>query len=113
MRHTNLVRIALLVLFSPAAFAQTSPTGQFKLQFDANGITSLKYNGDKYPTDYIADEATLGHVTVHYKMGENDWRQFSTRDPQNKYQRLPDDRSRRVTQQLSIIYNPQSWLKNE
>jgi hypothetical protein len=90
-----------------------SAAGQFRVQFDKAGITSLKFAGDQFDTDYIADEATLGHVRVRYKMGENEWGQFSTEDPQNKYQRLPDARSRKALQQLSVIYNPQSWLRNE
>jgi hypothetical protein len=86
---------------------------QFHVQFDRAGITSLKFAGDKFDTDYIADESTLGHVRIRYKMGENEWREFSTEETTNKYERLPDSHSRRALQQLSIVYNPQSWLKNE
>jgi len=87
--------------------------GQFRLQFDQAGITSLKYAGDQFDTDYIADEATLGHVRVRYKMGENEWRQFSTQDPQNKVEQSPDLRARKALQQLNVIYNPQQWIRNE
>lgn len=93
--------------------AQSAEKSQFELKFDDHGITSLKRSGDKVDTDFIADEATLGHVTVRYKMGENEWRQFSTHDAGNKLERLRDDRSLRVSQQLSVIYNPQDWRKNE
>jgi hypothetical protein len=86
---------------------------QFDVQFDRAGITSLKFVGDKFDTDYIADESTLGYVRIRYKMGENDWQELSTTDAGNKYQRLPDVRSQRALQQLSIVYNPQSWIKNE
>ncbi|HET9409329.1 MAG TPA: DUF5695 domain-containing protein [Candidatus Sulfotelmatobacter sp.] len=83
------------------------------MQFDKAGIVSLKFVGDKYDTDYIADEATLGHVRIRYKMGETDWRNFSTEDSGNRYEALPEIRSRRALQQLNVIYNPQAWIRNE
>src|SRR5690349_20186349 len=92
---------------------QTAPAGKFRVAFDKSGITSLKRAGDKYDTDYIADEATLGHVRVRYKMGETEWRQFSTDDPKNKFEKLRDERSPRTLQQLAIVYNPQQWIRNE
>jgi hypothetical protein len=115
-RLKSFTLIVLSVLCGSAARAQTQsppPTGQFRVQFDRSGITSLKYEGDKFDTDYIADEATLGHLRVRYKMNESEWREFSTEDPKNKYQRLPDARSRNALQQLAVVYNPQSWLRNE
>lgn len=115
MKLGRLILLGAIAVLSAFGFsAQAAPdTGQFRLAFDKAGITSLQYNGDKYDTDYIADEATLGHVRIRYKMGETEWRQFSTEDPQNKYQRLPDERSRRALQQLAVIYNPQQWIRNE
>ena len=109
----GIIAFALLqsVLLCAAEAPVVAP--RFRVQFDRAGITSLKFASDKYDTDYIADESTLGHVRIRYKMGENDWREFSTEDPNNKYQRLPDSRPHRALQQLSIVYNPQSWLKNE
>lgn len=105
---------AALLLAGSLMRAQIPPTtGQFLLQFGSSGVTSLKYVGDKFDTDYIADESTLGQVRVRYKMGENDWSDFSTDDSRNKVQRLPDARSPKALQQLALVYNPQSWLKNE
>jgi hypothetical protein len=104
---------ALLAASSTPAQTPALPTGQFRVQFDKAGITSLKYNGDQFDTDYIADESTLGNVRIRYKMGENEWREFSTEDPKNKVQKLPDARSPKALQQLAIVYNPQSWLRNE
>ncbi len=109
----RIVQVTLLVLVSSAMVAQTTPAAEFGLKFDDHGITSLKRVGDKYDTDYIADGATLGHVIVRYKMGENEWREFSTHDSANKLVRLRDDRSPRVTSQLSVVYNPQDWRKKE
>lgn len=108
----RLVCVLLLAVSSSMA-AQSAGKGQFELKFDDHGITSLKRSTDSYDTDFIADEATLGHVTIRYKMGENEWRQFSTHDAGNKLERLRDDRSPGVRQQLSIVYNPQDWRKNE
>ena len=105
--------VLLAVLCCGSAASQSADQGQFDLKFDDHGITSLKFNGDKFDTDYIADEATLGNVNIRYKMGENEWRQFSTRDAGNKLVRLREDRSPRVTQQLAVVYNPQDWRKNE
>jgi hypothetical protein len=114
-RSFTLLLIAVVALVSGSvARAQTPQSeGQFRAQFDKAGVTGLKFAGDKFDTDYIADEATLGHVRVRYKMGENEWRDFSTEDPKNKVQQLPAARSRKTLQQLSVVYNPQSWQKNE
>ena len=107
--------IAVTLLHSALAYGAEARAAapQFHVQFDRAGITSLKFVGDKFDTDYIADESTLGHVRIRYKMGENEWREFSTADEINKYERLRDSRSQRALQQLSIVYNPQSWIKNE
>ena len=109
-----LVAAAFVLLSGNAARDQTPPVeGRFRTQSDKAGITSLKFAGDKFDTDYIADEATLGHVRIRCKMGENEWRDFSTEDSKNKVQQLPAARSRKALQQLSVVYNPQSWQKNE
>lgn len=110
---SRIAQAMLLALACSAVVAQTAPATEFGLKFDDHGITSLKRVGDKYDTDYIADWATLGHVTIRYKMGENEWREFSTHDPANKLVKLRDDRSPRVTGQLSVVYNPQDWRKKE
>lgn len=73
----------------PKLSAQDEPvSSSFKVKFGRDGIVSLKYTPDKYDTEYIALYETLGHVTIRYKMGENEWREFSTRDPENKYRRF-------------------------
>jgi hypothetical protein len=41
-----------LLCRTAAAQDTASPRGQFRLKFDNAGITSLKYGGDKYDTDY-------------------------------------------------------------
>jgi len=97
-----------------AAFAQAPPpAGQFRVEFDQHGVTSLRYAGDKFDTEYIAGEQTLGTVRVRYKMGDNDWRQFSTTDASNKYQPLRSIPSRQVVKELAFTLNPQDWRRNE
>ena len=71
--------------------SQGNPAGSFKVQFGPAGITSLKRANDKYDTEYIARNRVLGHVNVRYKMGENEWRQFSTADTKNKFRQLRGD----------------------
>jgi len=84
---------------------ETPPPEKFQLKFDQAGLTSLKYARDKYDTDYIAADKTLGHVRALYKMGENEWREFSTTDPKNKVQQLDRDHA--------VVLKPQNWQKNE
>ena len=66
----------------PAPATQAQPAGQFRVQFDNAGITSIKFAGDKFDTDYIADEATLGHVRVRY--GSTSGTAFIFRSAENR-----------------------------
>src|ERR1035438_4455617 len=92
MNTRNLVLASLLG--AAALWGQESrPASQFLVKFDLAGITSLKYAGDKYDTDYIAQDELLGHVRVRYKLGESDWRQFSTTDSKNREQRSEEHTS--------------------
>jgi len=115
-RRSGLGVIAFVLFLGSRLLLAAEAPGQppqFSVQLDSAGITSLKFAGDKFDTDYISADSTLGHVRVRYKLGENEWRQFSTEDSTNKVQRLPDARSGRALEQLSVVYNPQSWIKNE
>ena len=76
--------IPVLILGNLLFSSQGNPAGSFKVQFGKAGITSLKRANDKYDTEYIARNRVLGHVNVRYKMGENEWRQFSTADTQEQ-----------------------------
>jgi len=112
----NKLRLALICALFPSVSTlaqQPSPAPKFRVQFDKAGITSLKFVGDKYDTDYVASEGSLGHVRIRYKMGDTEWRQFSTEDPENRYERLPDSPSTSAIQQLSISFNRQAWIRNE
>ena len=81
------ISCGLILLLSCSVFsAQESTTsGPFKVQFGKAGILSLKRTNDKYDTEYIARDRILGQVSIRYKMGENEWRQFSTADGKNKF----------------------------
>jgi hypothetical protein len=95
---------AFLLLASVAAAQQ----GTFLVKFNEAGIASLKRAGDKYDTEYITPGRTLGHVITRYRMGDNDWKEFSTTDPAQKRQPLrggPADGA----QQLLLIYNQSGW----
>lgn len=80
----------LLILATGGArlSAQQTLASPFKLQFDRHGITSLRYAKDKYDTEYIARYRSLGHLTVHYRMGDNSWQEFSTTDPKHRWREL-------------------------
>ena len=100
----------LIVLLSCCLFsAQESATGcPFKVQFGQAGILSLKRANDKYDTEYIARNRVLGHLNIRYKMGENEWRQFSTADGKNKFRQVRGDASDPAPQ-YNIIYNESGW----
>src|SRR3954471_16206295 len=49
----------------------------FQLQYDANGVTSLKRTGDVADTDYIAAGGALGRLIVRYRTTANgDWKEL-------------------------------------
>jgi hypothetical protein len=66
MNKRSLALGCVIFLVNLAFSQQPSPAPQFNVRFDKAGVPSLKYMGDKYDTDYSADEATLGHVRIRY-----------------------------------------------
>ena len=104
----------MAALGAAALWGQESrPASRFEVKFDLAGITSLKYAGDRYDTDYIAPDELLGHVRVRYKLGESDWRQFSTTDSKNRVQQAGRGAASRRAVEHAVIYNPQDWRRNE
>ncbi len=102
--------ILLLLLAGLTALSAQEPAGggPFKVQFGQGGISSLRYAGDKYDTEYIAPSRVLGHVMIRCQMGDNAWQQFSTSDPKNKSRQTasgPAD----ALQQQTMIYNESGW----
>ena len=111
MRITRVIPF-LLPLWPVLCAQELLPGGQFLVKFDTAGITSLKHVNDKYDTDYIAQNQLLGHVRIRYKMGESDWRRFSTTDSGNRVQPAGGAPSDRAVEH-SVVYNPQDWRRNE
>ena len=79
MTRVNVARwlaaAAVLVGLCPVAGADDLANHSFKIQYDGNGIRSLRRTGDKYDTDYIAANTALGRLLVRYRATRNgDWR---------------------------------------
>ncbi len=110
IRNSVLPCVIFFTVAGALAQERAAAPGRFQLKFDRIGITSLKFTGDKYDTDYIAQDQTLGHVRARYKMGENEWRDFSTADPANKVQQPLGARG---AVEHAVIFNPQDWRRNE
>ncbi|MDE0311007.1 MAG: hypothetical protein OXI52_01985, partial [Caldilineaceae bacterium] len=48
--------------------------GQFLLEWNRGGISSLKLKDDVYETEYVTPGETLGEVLVGYRVGGGAWR---------------------------------------
>ncbi|HVJ26338.1 MAG TPA: DUF5695 domain-containing protein [Vicinamibacterales bacterium] len=73
------VVLALVMLAAAAgsAAAQDLSNKAFQIQYDDNGIRSLKRTGDVHDTDYILDNGRLGRLLVRYRTAVNgDWREL-------------------------------------
>ena len=106
LRHW--VLLTLLVGSTTLAAQEPPGGGPFRVQFGKGGISSLRYVGDRYDTEYIAPDRVFGHVMIRYQMGDNPWRNFSTLDPDNKSrQRVSDPGDARQLQ--TIVYNESDW----
>lgn len=105
----------LLLLCRPAAAAPpVAGKSPFVVTFDKAGISSLKRAGDKYDTEYVAPNRVLGHVLVRYRLGENEWKQFSTADTANRWQQLRRGTGRaaqpaNAPRENAFTYNPSGW----
>jgi hypothetical protein len=52
----------------------------FALEFDGAALTSLKFAGDEFPTNYIAAGQKLGHVEITWRRGNGAWQGFHSAD---------------------------------
>jgi hypothetical protein len=50
----------------------------FLLEFDGGALTSLRFAGDAFPTNYIAGEQKLGHVEVTWRRPNGAWQKFNS-----------------------------------
>ncbi len=79
-RRRSLAVFVLFIFFgglSRPAVAQQLSSPSFQLEYDANGIRSLKRTGDAYDTDYIAANGALGRLLIRYRTTRlGDWREL-------------------------------------
>ena len=80
------------------ASAQTGNTPfPFQLEFDGAALTSLRFAGDAYPTNYIATGQKLGHIEIAWRRPNGPWQTFhsaeaaASADSAGAYQ-MQDDR---------------------
>jgi hypothetical protein len=50
----------------------------FVLEFDGAALTSLKFAGDEFPTNYVATGQKLGHVDITWRRGNGPWQSFDS-----------------------------------
>jgi hypothetical protein len=58
---------------SPKVAGDASP---FLLEFDGCALTSLRFAGDAFPTNYVATEQKLGHVEIAWRRIGGAWQKF-------------------------------------
>src|SRR5690349_18681610 len=70
--------IALLLLLPAAVEAQNLRNGAFNIQYNDEGIVSLRRTNDVHDTEYIASGGSLGPVVARYRTSpQGDWRDIS------------------------------------
>jgi hypothetical protein len=52
----------------------------FLLEFDGAALTSLRFAGDEFPTNYVAAGQKLGHVEVTWRRPNGSWQSFHSAD---------------------------------
>ena len=56
----------------------TGGASPFLLEFDGPVLTSLKFAGDAFPTNYIANGQKLGHVEITWRRPNGLWQSFQS-----------------------------------
>lgn len=75
MRALRIGLLTWLAAWPAAVEAQQLSNASFQIQYDDNGIRSLKRTNDVADTDYIAANGTLGDLRIRYRTSRNgDWR---------------------------------------
>lgn len=88
LRAATVVATSSLPSFAPAVNrAQTGVSAKatdgaspFLLEFDGPALTSLKFAGDAFPTNYVATGQKLGHVEISWRRGNGAWQSFQSAD---------------------------------
>jgi hypothetical protein len=59
------------------ASAQTvKAASPFLLEFDGGALTSLRFAGDAFPTNYVATGQKLGHIEIAWRRPNGPWQKF-------------------------------------
>lgn len=59
------------------AFAQAvHEDSPFLLEFDGSALTSLRFAGDAFPTNYVATGHKLGHIEIAWRRLNGPWQEF-------------------------------------
>ena len=69
--------LARMVAEAPWPNSSASP---FLLETSSGGLTSLKFAGDLFPTNYVAAGQRLGHIDITWRRGTVPWKQFRSED---------------------------------
>ncbi len=56
----------------------THAASPFQLEFDGNVLTSLRFAGDAFSTNYVATGQKLGHVEIAWRRPNGPWQRFSS-----------------------------------
>src|SRR5580658_9109897 len=52
----------------------------FLLEFDGPSLTSLRFAGDAFPTNYVASGQKLGHVEITWRRPNGQWQSYHSAD---------------------------------
>ncbi|HEY4357303.1 MAG TPA: DUF5695 domain-containing protein [Acidobacteriaceae bacterium] len=84
--------LAATTSLTPLAFAESASTAAeatektaggaspFLLEFDGGALTSLRFAGDAFPTNYVAAQQKLGHVDITWRRAHGAWQKFHSSD---------------------------------
>ena len=73
----RLLGAAVIAMVAGSASADDLSNQSFKIQYDAQGIRSLKRTNDVHDTDYIQANGALGRLLIRYRTTANgDWREL-------------------------------------
>jgi hypothetical protein len=75
--HGLLLVVGTIIATSTIAYADELKNGSFTIQYDAQGIRSLKRTSDVHDTDYIQAGGSLGRLLIKFRNTANgDWREL-------------------------------------
>lgn len=80
--------LAASTSLSPLALAEGTGTvaegadgsSPFVLEFEGGALTSLRFAGDAFPTNYVGPQQKLGHVDITWRRRNGAWQKFQSSD---------------------------------